>query len=78
MREVDLQRRQRDLVVFDGIEISACTGILRAAGGAYPVDGFAARRGRLDDRLPLVAFAETRDCDAAQILVRHVGYVDVE
>ena len=47
-------------------------------GRADPVHRAPARVGRAHDGLGAVTVAETRRLEAAQLLVRHVGHVDVE
>ena len=49
-----------------------------AAGRPDPVGGLAARRLQLHHRLGLVALAQARHLDAAQLGRRQVGHVDVE
>ena len=78
LAEVDLQRRDRDAARRHGVEIGAGPGILRVAGGADPVRGLAARGLHLHHRLGLVAAAQARRLDAAQLGERDVRHVDVE
>src|SRR5690606_17648191 len=76
--EVDLQRRQRHLLVLYGIKIRARAGILCAACRAHPVNSFTARRGRLDDRLGLVTLAQPGDSHAAQFLIGNIRHINIE
>src|SRR5258706_545355 len=78
MREVHAQRRHRDAVVVDGVEIGAGTGVGGSTGRPDPVRALAARRGELDHGLGLVTLAQTGHLDAAQVLGRDVGNIDVE
>ena len=63
---------------LDRVKVRARAGIRGAAGRTDPVGGLAARRLQLDHRLGLVALAQARDLDAAQLGGRHVRNVDVE
>ncbi len=77
-RQVDLQRRDRHVAIGDGMEVRALARVRALAGRPHPVHRAAARIGRAQHGRRAMPVPEARRLEAAQLLVRQVGHVDVE
>src|SRR5579872_1268306 len=77
-REVDVQRRHRDVAACHCVEVGAGTGVLLRARRTNPVDRTAARILGAHHRSRAVAKAEAARAKAAQLPERHVGHVYIE
>src|SRR5512145_3332043 len=75
-RQVDLQRRDRDVAAGHRVEIGALAGVGALARRADPVDRSAARIAGPHHRRRTVPVPQARGADAAQTFVRKVRHVD--
>ena len=60
------------------MEVGAFAGVLRTSRSANPIHRIAARIGRFDHRLGLVALAQAGHLEAAQRLIRHIRHVHIQ
>src|SRR5512132_4548803 len=76
--QVDLQRRDRDIVAANCVKVRAFARIGGGTRCTHPVDGLAARALHADDVLGLVPAAKARNAITAYVTALDIGNVDVE
>src|SRR5690606_11807518 len=76
--EIDVDRGDRAVPAAHSVEVGAGAGILLGTGGTDPPPGTTTRIGLLHARFRTMAVAQARDFEAAYLVPRQVGHVDVE
>src|SRR5258708_36550471 len=78
MRQVELQRRDRDMAIRHRVKVGALAGIERVAGRPDPPDRITARIDLPYYRLRWMALAEPRNTPLAHLVIRQTRNVHIE